>query len=433
MRTPQKRSMFRALRHRSFQLFFAGQLVSLVGTWMQAVAQSWLVYRLTGSTLSLGLVGFCAQFPVFVLAPVGGVIADRFPRRKVLMGTQAAAMTLASILAALTLSGWVKEWHLFVLATMLGTVNAIDIPTRQTFVVEMVGKDDLLNAIALNSSMVNGARMIGPAVAGVLVGLVGEGWCFLLNAVSYIAVLTGLAAMKLPRVTVMSRARGLRAILEGFTFVARTAPIRALLLLLGAVSLLGSPYAVLLPVFANEILHTGPAGLGWMTGAAGLGAMLAALTLARRRVLFGLGRWVALACCGFGGSLILFANSESLVLSVLLLLPTGFCMMLQMASSNTLIQAMVPDIFRGRVMAVYSMMFMGMAPVGALLAGSLSAHLGAPFTVTLCGSLCVLGSVLFALGLRRIIPEGRRLVIAQQAEAGHPPDEVTGGMAYKAA
>ncbi|MGB6404746.1 MAG: MFS transporter, partial [Candidatus Sulfotelmatobacter sp.] len=363
---------WRALRHRNFQLFFSGQLISLIGTWMQSVAQSWLVYRMTGSALLLGSVGFASQVPVFLFAPLGGIAADRFDRRYIVIATQTASMLLAFILAALTLFHRVQVWHVFVLASLLGVVNAFDIPGRQSFLVDMVGKEDLMNAIALNSSMFNGARVIGPAIAGILVAKIGEGWCFFANAVSYIAVIIGLLLMRVIAPMRAAMASPLEHMMEGFRFVNQTAPIRALLLLLGLVSLVGMPYVVLMPIFADQILHGGARGLGILMGATGVGALLGALTLAFREGVKGLGRWVAWCCAGFGASLIVFALSRTFWVSVILLLPVGYCMMLQMACSNTLIQVMVPDALRGRVMAVYSMMFRGMAPIGALFGGALA-------------------------------------------------------------
>src|SRR5437867_5998646 len=334
------RATLRAFRHRNYRIFFYGQLVSLTGTWMQSIAQSWLVYRLTGSATLLGIVGFASQFPVFVLAPVGGAVADSYPRRHALIATQTAAMLLAFPLAALTLTNRIQVWHLIVFATLLGAISAFDVPIRQAFVVEMVGRDDLMNAIALNSSMMNGARIIGPAVAGVLVAAVGEGWCFLLNGVSFIAVIAGLILM-----TVGNRAPGehrgprVRAIIEGFHFVLRTRPIRALLILLGLVSLMGMPYSILMPIFADEILKGGAKGLGLLMGSSGIGALAGALLLAGRQGVRGLGTWVMLSCGGFGVSLILFAFSRNFCMSTLLLLPPGLSMMVHMASTNTLIQS----------------------------------------------------------------------------------------------
>ncbi|MBV8558900.1 MAG: MFS transporter [Planctomycetaceae bacterium] len=412
----------RALASRNYRLFFAGQLVSLIGTWMQSVAQSWLVYRLSGSPVLLGLVSFAGQIPVFLLAPVGGSLADCRDRHRIIVTTQSASMALAMILAGLTLGGQVQIGHVFVLATLLGVVNAFDIPARQAFLVDMVGRDDLISAIALNSSMVNGARIVGPAVAGVLVAAVGEGWCFFANGLSYLAVLAGLLAMRLEVRPRSPRAGSpLAHVVEGFGFVARTAPIRDLLGLLGLISLMGTPYAVLMPIFADQILHGGAKELGLLMGASGLGALLGALVLASRRGVRGLGRWVSRAAAGFGVSLIAFSLSRRFWLSEALLVPVGFSMMVEMAASNTLIQAMVPDRLRGRVMAVYSMMFMGMAPFGALLAGALAQRVGAPGTVASGGAACIAGALVFGWRLPRLRGEGIQLIVAQEALAGKPP------------
>jgi MFS family permease len=419
--------VFRALQHRNYQLFFAGQLTSLTGTWMQAVAQSWLVYRLTGSAVLLGLVGFSSQIPVLLLAPVGGSFADRHNRQRMLIATQTASMLLAFILAALTLAERVQVWHVIVLAALLGVVNAFDIPGRQAFVVDMVGKEDLLNAIALNSSMVNGARIIGPALAGLLVSFIGEGWCFFVNGLSYVAVILGLFWMQpRPQLQGSHPNSALSSIVEGFRFVWSATPIRALLLLLGLVSLMGMPYSVLMPIFADQILHGGPWSLGLLMGASGVGALAGALSLAARSGVFGLGRWVAFSSAGFGASLILFSMSRHFWLSFVFLIPVGFSVMVQMASSNTLIQAMSPDHLRGRVMAVYSMMFMGMAPFGALFAGVLGEHIGAPVTVGIGGVVCIVGALIFASRLPALRPEGRRMIVALQMAGGEPPDEKTG-------
>jgi MFS family permease len=301
-------------------------------------------------------------------------------------------------------------------------VNAFDIPGRQSFLVDMVGRDDLMNAIALNSSMFNGARVIGPAIAGILVAKIGEGWCFFANAVSYIAVILGLLLMRVQSPARVSTASPLENMLEGFRFVNRTAPIRALLLLLGIVSLVGMPYVVLMPIFADKILHGGARGLGVLMGATGVGALLGALTLAFRQGVRGLGRWVAWCSAGFGASLIVFSISHSFWVSVILLLPVGYTIMLQMASSNTLIQVMVPDALRGRVMAVYSMMFMGMAPIGALLGGALADRLGAQLTVGIGGLASVAGACWFGLQLPKIRVEARRLIVAQNVAGGEPSE-----------
>ena len=415
----------RALNHRNFQLFFGGQLISLVGTWMQSVAQSWLVYRLTGSSLLLGAVGFASQFPVFLASPLGGVVADRYNRHRVVIGTQVASMALAFILAGLTLAHKITVPEIFVLSALLGIVNAFDIPGRQSFLVDMVGKENLINAIALNSSMFNGARIIGPAIAGILVAKIGEGWCFFANAVSYIAVLAGLFLMNVPPRRHRAAGSPIAHILEGFRFVQNTAPIRAILLLLGLVSLVAMPYTVLMPIFADRILHGGARGLGILMGATGVGALLGALTLATRTGVYGLGRWITFSCAGFAATLIAFGSSRNLWLSTALLVPVGFCMMLQMSSSNTLIQAMVPDELRGRVMSVYSMMFMGMAPFGALLGGALADGLGAPLAVIMGAVACLGGAAIFGLRLPKLRVEARRLIVAQGMVGGEPAQEIT--------
>jgi len=418
-------AMFRALRHRNFQLFFSGQLISLIGTWMQNVAQSWLVYRMTGSAFLLGVVGFAGQIPVFIFAPVGGMVADRMSRQRVVIATQTTSMILAFILAALTLLRVVTVWEIIVLAASLGVVNAFDIPARQAFLGDMVGRDDLMNAIALNSSMFNGARVIGPAVAGVLVAWIGEGWCFFANAVSYFAVIAGLLMMKLaPFIRPEIVASPFEHIAEGFRFVMKTKPIRALLLLLGCISLLALPYSVLMPIFADKILHGGARAFGILMGAAGLGALGGALTLAMRTGLRGLGRWIAIACAAFGTSLILFSFSRWFWLSVILLFPVGYSVMLQTSASNTLLQTMSPDNLRGRVLAVYSMMFMGMAPIGALLAGTVAKHIGAPLTVGIGGVGAIIGAIFFARALPSFRIEARELLIASGMAAGQPPESL---------
>ena len=417
--------MFRALQHRNFQLFFGGQLISLIGTWMDTIAEAWLVYRLTGSSLLLGTVAFAGQIPVFLLAPIGGMVADRLNRRSIVVATQTASMILAGILAALTISGRVKVWEVVLLAALMGVVNAFDIPARQAFLVEMVGREDLMNAIALNSSMFNGARVIGPAIAGILVASIGEGWCFFANSVSYIAVIAGLLLMKINRRSPEAVASMLEHIAEGFRFVRETKPIFALLLLLGLVSLVAMPYSVLMPVFAARILHGNARTLGVLMGATGVGALTGALILASRTGLKGLSKWVAFSCTGFGAALILFSLSHWYLVSVAMLVPVGFCMMVQMASSNTLIQAMVPDRLRGRTMAVYSMMFMGMAPLGSLLAGELGSRIGAQWTVALGGAGAVIGGIIFARQLPKLRVEARQLILAQALAGGEPPGSMT--------
>ena len=419
---------FRALRHRNFQLFFGGQLISLIGTWMQSVAQAWLVYKKTDSSLLLGAVGFAGQFPVFLAAPLGGIVADRYNRHRVVIGTQVASMLLALVLAALTLTNRITVPEIFWLAALLGIVNAFDIPGRQSFLVEMVGKDDLINAIALNSSMFNGARIIGPAIAGLLVARIGEGWCFFANGVSYVAVLVGLFMMRVPPRAFRPLGSPVAHMIEGFRFVQKTTPIRAILLLLGVVSLVAMPYTVLMPIFADKILHGGARGLGILMGATGVGALIGALTLATRTGVYGLGRWITLSCAGFGITLVVFGLSRNFWLSAAVLVPVGFCMMLQMSSSNTLIQSMVPDDLRGRVMSVYSMMFMGMAPFGALLGGAVADRMSAPVAVIGGAVIAIGGAMIFGLRRPQLRVEARRLIVAQGMVGGEPAQEMTARM-----
>jgi MFS family permease len=419
-------SALRALHSRNYRLFVVGQLISLVGTWMQSVAQSWLIYRMTGSAALLGLIGFAGQIPIFVLAPLGGLLADRLNRHRVLVATQTIMMVLAFALAALTLGGIVREWQIFVLASLLGVVNAFDIPTRQAFLAETVSRDDIVNAIALNSSMLNGARIVGPAIAGIVVTAFGEGWCFLLNAVSYLAVIGALLMMHVEQVPHPgAHVSAWESIIEGFVYSWNTKPVRALLLLLGLVSLMGMPYSVLMPVIASSVLRGGPNAYGLLMAASGVGALAGAALLTVRQNVRGLGRWAAVSAVCFGITLIAFSFSRALWLSTALLVPAGFFMMVEMAASNTLIQSMIPNRLRGRVMSVYSMMFMGMAPMGALVAGALAAPLGAPATVAIGGSICAVGGVVFGAGLPRLRGPARELIIAQQLSAGSPADEAT--------
>ncbi len=419
-------SMLRAFNHRNYRLFFIGQFISLCGTWMQTVAQAWLVYRLTGSAILLGFVGFSSQIPVFLISPIAGVVADRYNRHRIIVFTQTAAMLLAFILALLTLTHQVRVWHIPVLAALLGIVNAFDVPARQAFIKDMVGKNDLINAVALNSSMFNSARMIGPAIAGVLVAAVGEGLCFLINSVSYLAVIAGLLQMRIPAQNNLQPAGGtLNSIAEGFKFAWHAEPVRLLLILLGLVSLVGMPYAVLMPIFADQVLHGGPKALGMLLAAVGIGALTGALILANRRGIHGLERWITISLAGFGTCLFLFSFSRSFWLSMALLLPAGFFMIGQMASSNTFIQTIVPDNLRGRVMSFYAMMFIGMAPFGSLLAGALAHKLGAPSAVAIGGLACVTGAFLFGFRLRTFRHDAQQMIVALEMAGGDPPDEET--------
>jgi MFS family permease len=338
-------------------------------------------------------------------------------------------MVLAGILATLTLTHRVQVWHVFVLAACMGVVNAFDIPARQAFLSDMVGRENLMNAIALNSSMFNGARIVGPAIAGILVASIGEGWCFGANSISYIAVITGLLMMRLnyvPRAGARDKSP-VQDIIEGFRFVKNARPIRYLLLLLGLVSLVGMPYSVLMPIFAHKVLGGGARELGILMGATGVGALAGALTLALKNGLKGLSKIISYCALGFGTSLILFSFSRIFWLSALCLVPVGFCMMVQMASSNTLLQSMSPDRLRGRVLAVYSMMFMGMAPFGALFAGAIAERVGAPMTVAIGGVACICGGLFFARNLSTFRDAARKMVLAQQMVGGEPAAEITTG------
>jgi MFS family permease len=399
----------RPFRHRNYRLFFAGQLVSLVGTWTQSVAQTWLVYRLTDSPLWLGVVTFCQQAPVFLLATFGGSIADRHSRRQVLVVTQSSAMMLAFALSALTLTGTVHVAHILVLAALLGAVNAIDIPTRQSFVVEMVGREHLMNAVALNSSMVNGARILGPAIAGVAIKAFGEGWCFFANGVSFVAVIAGLLAMRdLPApVPATPGVSAIARILEGFRFAATEPRVRALLVLFAITALSGIPYSTLMPIFASRIFHGDARTLGLLMGATGAGALCGALMLASRRHVGGTFHWIGAACATFGASIVCFALSKTLWVSMVILLPLGGAMMIQMSATNTLVQTMTPDALRGRVMAIWAMIFMGFAPFGSLLAGSVAAAVGPSPTLVVGGTVCMLAAAGFARWIRIAQPSAR--------------------------
>jgi MFS family permease len=418
---PTLPAMFRSFAFRNFRLFFGGQIISLTGTWMQTIAQAWLVYRMTGSSLLLGTVGFAGQIPVFLLAPVGGIVADRGNRQRIVIATQTSMMIEAFLLAWLTLSGRIQVWEIIALATALGVSNAFDIPARQAFLIEMVDRDTLMNAIALNSSMFNAARVVGPAVAGILVAAIGEGWCFFANAVSYIAVIAGLMMMRIEgRFERQERGSALENVIEGFRFARRTAPIWALLLLVGVVSLVAMPYTVLMPIFADRVLHGGARGLGLLMGATGVGALAGALVLAARTRLEGLGRWVAISAVAFGVTLVVFAFSRWFWFSFLVLVPSGFAMMIEMACTNTLLQAMSPDRLRGRVMALYSMMFMGLAPLGSLFAGGIADTIGVSWTVAIGGIVCIASAAWFAKRIPSMRAEARQLIVAQQLVGGEP-------------
>jgi len=415
----------RALRHRNFRLFLGGQVISLAGTWMQQVALSWLVYRLTRSPFLLGLVGFAGQLPSLLLAPLAGVWADRADRRRIVIATQALAMLQALVLAALVLTDRITILHVLVLSVFLGLVNGVDVPTRQAFLVEMVrGREDVAGAIALNSSVFNAARLVGPAIAGFMIGLVGEGTVFLLNGVSYVAVIAALLAMEIePRSAARGPAQPVwRELKEGVRYALGFAPIRSLLLLIGLVSLVGVPFTVLMPVFATDVLHGGAHTLGLLMSALGTGALGGALFLAARPSVRGLGRIILTAVILFGLSLAGFGLSRHEALSMALLVVSGFGMMVHMASSNTILQTIVDEDKRGRVMSFYAMAFMGTVPLGSLLSGGLAARIGAPATVVLGGTVCLLGAAAFARALPRLRAEIRpiyaRLGVIPEVAAG---------------
>jgi MFS family permease len=418
------RSIGRALRHRNYRLFFSGQSVSLIGTWLTRVATSWLIYRLTGSALLLGILGFAGQIPTFVLAPLAGVLVDRWDRYRVLVVTQVLAMIQSGALAALALAGVINVWHVLALSVFQGLINAFDMPARQSMVVQMVeDRADLPNAIALNSSMVNAARLLGPAAAGLLIAAVGEGWCFFIDAVSYVAVIASLLSMRIERRPRTARStRVLHEMHEGFLYASGFAPIRALLLLMAVVSLVGMPHTVLLPVIAREVLGGGAGTLGALSAASGLGALVGALYLASRENVLGLGRVIVASAALFGVGLVGFSRVGVLWLALPLMLATGAGMMLLMASSNTILQTIVDEDKRGRVMSLFAMAFFGTLPFGSLLAGALATRLGAQNTILVGGVICILAAVVFL----RALPELRLAVRPIYVRMGILPEVAQG-------
>jgi MFS family permease len=399
------KSIFRSLQYRNFRLFFSGQSLSLIGTWIQRIATPWLVYHLTGSMFLLGVVGFAGQIPSFVLAPFAGVVTDRVNRYRLLIFTQVASMVQALLMAFLIVYGHIDVWHIIVLSVLLGCINAFDMPVRQSFLIEMVDKkEDLANAIALNSTMVNAARLVGPSIAGVLIAWAGEGICFTINGLSYLFVIASLLFMKItPRILPKKEKHVWTELKVGFNYTFGYMPIKNIILLLGLVSLMGMPYTVLMPVFAKEILHGGSHTFGFLMGASGVGALSGALFLASRKQVNKLDKLIPLAAAIFGIALIFFSFSRYLPLSMFLRVFIGLGMMLQMATSNTIIQTIVEDDKRGRVMSFYLMAFAGTMPFGSFLAGSLGSLIGAPYTILIGGVGSFLGAVLFA----RKLPEMR--------------------------
>lgn len=404
--------LLRALNYKNYRLFFGGQSISLVGMWMQSIAMSWLVYRLTNSPILLGIIGFVNQIPSFILSPIAGVYADRWSRRSMLIGTQSLLMLQSLTLAWLVISGAVAVWHLVSLALFSGIINAFDAPARQSFVVDMIEhKNDVGNAIALNSAIFNGSRLIGPPLAGLIITATGEGICFLINGLSYIAIIFALMVMHInPRKLAVQNTRIFQELKDGFTYVYNHSPIRSLLILVALVSLVGMPYVVLMPIFAKEILGGGPSTLGFLMASSGVGALAGAFFLAARRDFNGPGRLIPVAAILFGAGLVAFSFSRFYVYSFALMLLTGFGLMVQMALSNTSLQTTVDDDKRGRVMSFYTMAFMGMAPFGSLLAGALAHRIGAPHTLLLGGLVCVAGALIYARKISTVEKKGKSKV-----------------------
>ena len=401
---------WRALRHRNFQLFFFGQSISVMGTWMTRLATSWLVYRMTHSVLLLGLVSFAGQIVSFALGPVAGVWVERLNRRKLLVWTQAGGAIQSLAMAALTLAHVITLWEIIALASLQGLINAFDMPGRQSFLSQMVeDRDDLSNAIAINSSMANGARLLGPAIAGLVVAAFGEGWCFLIDGISYFAVIASLLLMRIQAGNISVKMRHgttmLEQMREGWDYVRSFKPVRTMLLLFSLVSLMGYQYPVLLPVFAGQVLHGGATTLGWLTGASGIGALTSALSLAVRKSVMGLTRMVQIAVATLGGALICFGLSHTLWLSLVLMMFVGFGLMQGATACNTIIQSLVSDDKRARVMSYYTMAFFGAAPLGSLFAGALAHRIGAPYTMMLTGTCCIAGSIWFSLQLPKLNAE----------------------------
>ena len=396
--------IFRSLKYKNFRLFFTGQSISLIGTWIQQIAMPWLVYDVSHSVFLLGVVSFTGQIPTLILGSFAGVLSDRWNRYNILIVTQILSMMQALILALIIFNGNIQVWQIILLSTLLGCINAFDIPARQSFLVEMVGdKRDLSNAIALNSTMFNGARLIGPSIAGILIATMGEGICFFINGISYIVVIACLLGMKIiPRKFNNEKADFKKELKDGFSYTFGFAPIKYIILLIALISLAGLPYAVLMPVYAKDILHGGSHTFGFLMGASGFGAMTGAIYLASRKHVLGLERLIPAAAAIFGIALIAISISRNFYLSVILMVIAGFGMMLGLASCNTILQTIVDDDKRGRVMSIYTMAFMGAAPFGSLIAGGLATLSGVPLTLTLGGITCIFGALIFAEKLPHI-------------------------------
>jgi len=416
--------LFRALKYKNYRLFFVGQAISLVGTWMQHMAMAWLVYRLTESPFWLGVLGFAGHIPNFLFAPLAGVLADRWNKYRILQVTQVLSLLQACVLAFLTLSGLIHVRELILFSAFLGLINALDIPTRQSFFVELIGnKNDLGNAIALNSSMFNLARLLGPAIAGVLIVTFGEGICFLINAVTFIPIIVALHLMKLTkRIRELPNKPVWHGLKEGVRYIFGFPPIRDLLFLLAFIGLFGMPFTVLFPVFASEVLQGSAKTYGLLVASAGVGALFGALTLAYRKSVLGLEKFIALSSGIFGFSLIAFAFSKDLLISLAALFVGGFVLMIQMASTNTVFQTIVEDDMRGRLMSFFTLAFIGTAPFGHLMVGTAAHHFGPKLTLMVCGIVCVLGSLIFT----RKIPALKKKMHPVYVKMGIIPEVASG-------
>lgn len=416
--------IFRSLRHPNYRLFFSGQSISLIGTWMQRIALPWIVYRMTGSEVLLGVVGFAGTIPSFILAPFAGVLIDRWSRYRVLLVTQIISMIQASVLAWLSLTGGLEIWHIILLSVIIGCINSFDMPARHAFVINMVnGKEDIGNAIALNSMMFNGARLIGPSVAGIILATAGEGTCFLINAVSYIFVITSLLAMKVPAIQEKKeRIPMFREMKEGLDYTFGFAPIKHIILLLALVSLMGASYQVLMPVYAKDILQGDSHTFGFLMGGAGAGALLGAIFLASRDTVLRLGRLIPAAAALLSMGLIALSLSSSFLISMFLIFFTGLGMMTHTAASNTILQTIADDDKRGRVMSFYTMALMGTVPFGSLLAGWMAKVMGTPWTMFIGGVACLIGALVFY----RKLPALRKIVRPVYIRMGIIPEVAEG-------
>jgi len=412
--------MFVSLRYRNFRLYFTGQVLSFVGSWMQLTAQSWLVYRITGDPFQLGFVAFLNRLPILLFGSLGGAIADRVDRRRLLLCTQSVALLQAVVMAALTLSGRIEVWHVYILVMVLGGVNAVDFPARQVFLAGLVPEEHRHNAIALNSGTVNASRVLGPALAGLIVGLYGEGTCFALNSVSFLAVLAALAAMRLPPWKPQKKeGSAFAGVLAGLRYAKGHHALRLIFLALGILSMAGMPFIVLMPVFAEEVLGSGAKGLGILMAASGVGATSGSLFLARRRRAVGIERVVVRMTLVFAGGLLAFAASRNFALSCISLSVVGAGMILQLAGVNTLIQELSKEAFRGRMMGLYLMLMMGIGPFGSLAAGWGARHYGAPTMVAIGALICAMMGILLRDRLPKAVARHRRRLSEKELSA--PP------------